>query len=64
MDIGSGLACRLGSMGLGRRAVSLGRPGWLAILAVAVMFGVAISGHLQPAPEPLLMAPLRWYLRA
>jgi hypothetical protein len=49
MDIGSGLACRLGR--LGRSAVSLGGSGWLAILVVAVTSGAVITG-LAPAPEP------------
>lgn len=61
MDIGSGLACRHGRLGrLGRCTVSLGGSEWLAILVVAVTSGAVISGLLQPAPEPIIMAPLRW----
>jgi hypothetical protein len=56
MDIGSRLACRLG-----RVAASLQRPGRLAILGMAVLLGAAIGVLLLPAPEPLTMAPFRWY---
>jgi hypothetical protein len=56
MDIGSRLACRLG-----RVAASLRRPGRLAILGMAVVLGAAIGVLLLPAPEPLTIAPLRWY---
>jgi hypothetical protein len=58
MDIGSGLACLLG-----RIAARLGRPGGLVILALVVVLVVVIAGHLLRAPEPLVSAPLRWYVR-
>ncbi len=58
MDIGSGLASQLD-----RIAARLGRPGGLVILATIVALIVVIGGHLLPAPEPLVSAPLRWYVR-
>jgi H+/Cl- antiporter ClcA len=56
MDIGSRLAYHLG-----RVAANLLRPGRLAILGMAVVLGAALGALLLPAPEPLTMAPLRWY---
>jgi hypothetical protein len=57
MDIGSGLACQVG-----RVAARLGRPAGLVILALFVVLVVMIGGHLLPAPEPLVSAPLRWHV--
>jgi len=56
MDIGSRLACRLA-----RGAASLLRPGRLAIVGMVVVLGAALGVLLLPVPEPLTMAPLRWY---
>jgi len=55
MDTGSRLAYHLG-----RIAARLLRPGRLAILGMAVVFGAALGVLLLPAPEPLTMAPFRW----
>jgi hypothetical protein len=51
----SRLACHLG-----RIAGRIGPWASLVILVGIAVAGVMAIGHLLPAPEPLLTAPLRW----
>jgi hypothetical protein len=55
MGIASGLACRIvGYVG------GLGTPGRLVLLTAVLAAGAVIAGLLLPAPEPSVVAPIRW----
>jgi hypothetical protein len=55
MSIASGLACRIvGYVG------GLGTPVRLVLLAAVLAAGVVTVGLLLPAPEPIVVAPIRW----
>jgi hypothetical protein len=55
MGIASRLVCRLAQLGDG-----LGPWGRLAVVATVIAIGLGVAGHLQPASESVLLAPLRW----
>jgi hypothetical protein len=55
MGIASRLVCRLAQLG-----DRLGPWGRLAVVATGIAIGLGVAGHLQPASEPVLLAPLRW----
>jgi len=54
-DIASRLVCQLA-----RFRDDLGPWGAAALLVAFVAIGAVIGDHLQPASDPLIVAPLRW----
>ena len=45
---------------VGRTTAMLGPWAFLVVLVAALVLTVLVIGHLLPASDPLLLAPLRW----
>jgi hypothetical protein len=55
MGTASRLVCRLARLG-----DRLGPWGRLAVVVIGIAIVLGVAGHLQPASEPILLAPIRW----